>query len=1684
MDMFNLEPPVLAAQDDLLALEDFWNDEQGIQFVNPPEGVPLAERTRIFNVMRNFIMNQRHVYHRAGDPMSMENRRLLAASLRDIITNPPDDITPLTIRDYLRPWFETVFGFVEVYDTYGDMIDWLRIAEPFEVFEGLEDIVIANGVIQPVEDVEMEIVMPGPAPPQPVFELPVEDEVEFNTFRQTKNVNQNELYLEDGHFNYSTNFIHWLTAITNRGMVPRMGIVENGTFDYIQNLAPNILQQYTRTDVQEIIRSALQSEEIREEFVQLVRILDIHRCVTALIHFVYWTGVIWSNDRATDMFSTLMNCLKDIEHHFMIWRVSATLPINFSLYDLSIATRSLNMSIIMDQFAPIYSTIRTPNALFTMNDFIGYIMDQAVHSDDQRWAVVRRRIEDTANFDTMMNDRDYAGVMRVLFPEMNNANITDVFAYATLFSQRFATGRETEVYERFSHLGYENRERTLWIGPTRPTLFDLCYTPGLKLNDGRYPFFRDIMLLLPMVNRSLLYDDVIQPWVTNYVNSPTVSALLQETTQVGAAHMNMKQMNLRWFLDGTRCMVTTNMKMNQLIVPILFERTPLDAYLTNTCGSLNIPLYVIRVWLASMVDNENLLRYMQMTVDDMRASRNYQVLSFTLVVAFVTFWRKMNAAITKDTLRSRTFRKVVRQGYKISLYQAFPFLTGCAWMDRTHPANQLTDYNTLQRWDDIIDTRREQEIPQAWIDSCNQLAHELADSIVESVRNHNIPRELSIQITFSRVRRTLNPVNLNDNVPSEEYLRGDIGAGFNDLILDYRTGRNSIYNDILPELRRIGIVSTQNRFTAYSNGRRDEVREYLSEVFRNYLRGFINYLKDDYDFDINEMMAINFKLERLFFTLRFISNPRRDRLTHELVYPPQPQVPIFVDGRWKRKVFWSNPRYKPLFSFGLCLLESFYFIKNQDDESTELTRLQNMMSSLHGISTQLRSALLSGNVDSFVQYDETLTPLYLVSSAMWLTEEPTDDKTLCIIVKNEHAFVNTYKFIRTLNEIDWDKQVFSLRREKVDAKKERNKLDATNDVAWDIEAFVVNKEFIPYCVCLKGRVDGELFERTYYGLDCLTQFIGFLRNCEKNITFWTFNGRKFDHIFVVKRMILELDAKVVGKENDIIAFATTNLRFLDLRQIFSQGSLKYLANLFQTETRKGEIDFNDINQDTFLIERIRTDVIKYCLIDCQVLYELVQKFYSILCQLEYKGIKFVGCPMTTANMALSVYKQLFIPKNITIHGSYREIYEIERESYYGGYVNAFKKYGSNLFYYDINSSYPYSMTGKGVYGIPVSIKERKKFMTVGRLTQVYERMAVLQDGIMNINPDSLYLCKWRWKKELVTPFFALRTNEGLIYPTETKVKDWRWGELIKLGLKYNLFEFLEIYEEIEYNIQKGVFTDYVNYFYSMKAETKRSGNKTMNYFYKLLLNSLYGKFGQRQFDEQFFCSLSRTTEFIRNEFCSIKLIDDDLVKVSIAKQKGVEGLFSCVRIASRITASSLATLAEAMFSLDPDPIESSKRVWYVDTDSIVCDRLLPPNMCDEEILGKFKKEYNIQEAWFVSAKNYLLKYDLDGELKVELKMKGVSSDNFKTDPGRFFSEFLTHGETKVVNKNVFKRKFNGVDLIDIEKTVKVGTKRRLFENQSNDSKPHQNIIDYYLKFKPNGIHLKREQDKWREEEEN
>ena len=211
----------------------------------------------------------------------------------------------------------------------------------------------------------------------------------------------------------------------------------------------------------------------------------------------------------------------------------------------------------------------------------------------------------------------------------------------------------------------------------------------------------------------------------------------------------------------------------------------------------------------------------------------------------------------------------------------------------------------------------------------------------------------------------------------------------------------------------------------------------------------------------------------------------------------------------------------------------------------------------------------------------------------------------------------------------------------------------------------------------------------------------------------------------------------------------------------------------------------------------------------------------------------------------------------------------------------------------------------------------------------------------------------------------------------------------KLGYKFEVLK--------GYKFQKdNIFRSYVERLYTIR--TKYDKNDPMNLIAKLLMNSLYGKFGMKSessivtvYDSRNSIDREIVTKLLEE---SPELIQDHirighhlLLQTSAKhyqydqKEEMYHGLDVNVAIASLITASARVLMSNV--KNDPD-----MKVYYTDTDSIVTDTPLPKHLVGGG-LGQFKLEYEIKKAVFLAPKVYGI-VTTDG--KEIIKVKGLTKD--------------------------------------------------------------------------------------------
>lgn len=227
---------------------------------------------------------------------------------------------------------------------------------------------------------------------------------------------------------------------------------------------------------------------------------------------------------------------------------------------------------------------------------------------------------------------------------------------------------------------------------------------------------------------------------------------------------------------------------------------------------------------------------------------------------------------------------------------------------------------------------------------------------------------------------------------------------------------------------------------------------------------------------------------------------------------------------------------------------------------------------------------------------------------------------------------------------------------------------------------------------------------------------------------------------------------------------------------------------------------------------------QYCRRDVEIISAAIDNLIVWLESNDLGSMKY-----TTPSIAMSVYKHRFMPiDTILVHNDEKAL-ELERGAYHGGLVMPYfiGEVNKTLYKFDVNSLYPAVM---------------KKQYPV-RLIQQFHKC----------NPDLLR--KYLDGKGAVA-LVSIKTDDDP-YPVV-------WGN--KLIEAIGTFTVPLCGEELINALDKGhvtavyrtqiydmedIFSSYVDYFWEMRKETLKLGDDMGNIFAKLMLNSLYGKFGQQ-----------------------------------------------------------------------------------------------------------------------------------------------------------------------------------------------------------------------------------------------
>jgi hypothetical protein len=375
----------------------------------------------------------------------------------------------------------------------------------------------------------------------------------------------------------------------------------------------------------------------------------------------------------------------------------------------------------------------------------------------------------------------------------------------------------------------------------------------------------------------------------------------------------------------------------------------------------------------------------------------------------------------------------------------------------------------------------------------------------------------------------------------------------------------------------------------------------------------------------------------------------------------------------------------------------------------------------------------------------------------------------------------------------------------------------------------------------------------------------------------------------------------------------------------------------------------------------------YCQRDTEILY------YSWMKWLKFIKDNDLGTfGLTLPSQALNAFRHRFNDYKIYIHHQ-DDITELEREAYHGGRTECFflgKLEKGNYYDLDINSAYSYVMS---IFEYPTNYKTHLLKPEITDLKKFLENYCVIARVHLRT-------------KENVFPY---KKDEKLCFPIgsfETTLTTRELEYALERGY------IIDIEEMVVYD-KAPIFKSYVNFFYTKRQEYKIQGEKAYAYICKIFLNSLYGKFGQKNEIYEPAGEDFTGEDYIQREWDveEQRNITYRIINGQVEKSMGFEEAYnSFPAISAHITADTRLLLYRYYLKA------GKKNVYYVDTDSLFTNEEGYNNLKSEINpleLGKLKLERMGKDLEIKGLKDYVF----DGETKI----KGIGKDAIKIDDHQY-----------------------------------------------------------------------------------
>jgi DNA polymerase type B, organellar and viral len=580
----------------------------------------------------------------------------------------------------------------------------------------------------------------------------------------------------------------------------------------------------------------------------------------------------------------------------------------------------------------------------------------------------------------------------------------------------------------------------------------------------------------------------------------------------------------------------------------------------------------------------------------------------------------------------------------------------------------------------------------------------------------------------------------------------------------------------------------------------------------------------------------------------------------------------------------------------------------------------------------------------------------------------------------------------------------------------------------DIETFYNSddkeKKHYAYTICMKKVGENA---KIWTGPDCLREWFEYLITTRHKGTVYFWNASGFDGHILIEHMVKyhpemfteKISKSMMRKGSRLLRFKLRVRPCITVCDIYLMipMSLKAAGKAFNVpvESRKTKYDHSKIHSWTDIHY---PTVSAYILRDVQALEAITIKFATMVAKtFGVSIVKMISLP----HLAQTVWTGM-MHKEWEIKLPSVEEDKIFRAGYYGGRVtantpchlsayyhwcmdnteegineNQYKRIDDEICYYDRVSLYPAVMFGRmyphGTYTY-VEFDNTK-----------LERLRELSEAELLGWCETIYFCgvKGWFEKDIIQPPLPRRDANGSVNFTLEDINNGYYygrelGVAILCGFHVTSIEGIYMWKG-----SAPIYREYVAVCYKGKKDAKETGNAGMYQLYKLLLNSLSGKPGQKMILQDWLLVNLETLSNIHHDMITQMFPFDNLLgQVSlwgVTKLREKVEVTNAVYLSGFILANARAHNMIAL--LHGGHLKSKKyRVMYGDTDSAIARKghwsKLPHEEVGEE-LGQYMQEYangKIIGLFVLAKKTYCMVIMLpckDGQYRphVTVRCKGI-----------------------------------------------------------------------------------------------